>query len=112
MTKERAKTPTPQSVPRPRRNKTSGDFWKHFERLPAKVQLVAREMYKQFKKDPYAPILHNKQIADSRQSRHLDGTRSVWVNYRYRALYVERGDVNLWYWIGSHEDYNDFTGST
>lgn len=26
--------------------------------------------------------------------------------------YVIDGDTNVWYWIGSHEDYNDFIGGS
>lgn len=29
------------------------------------------------------------------------------VIYRHRAIYVVV-DTNVWYWIGTHEDYNGF----
>ena len=29
---------------------------------------------------------------------------------QYRAIYVEVGDTNVWYWIGTHAAYNHFTG--
>ena len=33
-------------------------------------------------------------------------------DHRSGALYVVDGGTNVWYWIGSHEDYNDFIGGT
>jgi hypothetical protein len=30
---------------------------------------------------------------------------------QYRAIYVVDGDINVWYWIGSHADYDRFIGS-
>jgi hypothetical protein len=38
------------------------------------------------------------------------GSRSVAITRRYRAIYVVDGDTNVWYWCGSHEDYNNFVG--
>jgi hypothetical protein len=29
---------------------------------------------------------------------------------KYRAIYVVEGGLNLWYWIGSHNDYENFIG--
>lgn len=35
---------------------------------------------------------------------------SVSITMQYRAIYVVDGDTNVWYWIGSHSDYNNFIG--
>jgi mRNA-degrading endonuclease RelE of RelBE toxin-antitoxin system len=99
-------------VGKQRPNRREPSFKKQFDKLPAAIQTLARAAFETFKKDPFAPCLHNHPIDDSKKGRHKKGTRSVRVNYRYRALYVEMDDVNLWYWIGSHEDYNDFLGKT
>jgi hypothetical protein len=29
---------------------------------------------------------------------------------KYRAIYVVDGETNVWYWIGSHANYDTFTG--
>ena len=29
---------------------------------------------------------------------------------RYRAVYIVDGDANVWYWVGTHADYDRFTG--
>jgi len=54
--------------------------------------------------------LHNHPLDDTRQGRHRKNSRAVWITLRYRAIYVVDGETNVWYWIGSHEDYNIFTG--
>ena len=35
---------------------------------------------------------------------------SVSVTIGYRAIYVVRNNGNVWYWIGTHADYDKFTG--
>jgi len=35
---------------------------------------------------------------------------SVRVGLRYRALAVEADDDLVWFWIGSHADYDDLVG--
>lgn len=71
---------------------------------------LADATFAKFKVDPYAPALHNHSLHDCRKSPHRDGTRAVSINYHYRALYVVEGDTNVWYWVGSHSDYNIYCG--
>lgn len=30
---------------------------------------------------------------------------------QYRAIYFVQGEINVWYWIGTHAAYKRFTGS-
>ncbi|MGC9577000.1 MAG: hypothetical protein ACPF1Y_18085 [Desulfobacterota bacterium U4-17] len=53
------------------------------------------------KNDPYHPSLHTKKAG------HY---WSVRVGLRYRAVAVEVPEGLLWFWIGSHEDYNKLIG--
>ena len=77
-------------------------------------------MYEQhFLKDPNAPILCTEELHDSRAGHHRNGSKSVRITLRYRAIYVtDRGPPDgkgekqyCWYWVGSHESYNNFIGS-
>jgi hypothetical protein len=43
-------------------------------------------------------------------SRKSDAHRSVRVGLRYRALAVEVEGGYLWFWIGSHADYDKLIG--
>jgi hypothetical protein len=76
-------------------------FWRAYEQLPANVRSLADKNYALLKDDPKHPSLQFKQIG-----RYW----SVRVGLRYRALGVDAdGDV-LWFWIGSHSDYDKLIG--
>ena len=76
------------------------DFWEAFTRLPPNVQSRARRIYRYWKKDPYHPSLHFKEVIPER------AIYSVRVGLRWRVLGRKEGDCIIWFWIGSHEDYN------
>jgi hypothetical protein len=95
-----------------RRNCRTRNYKKLLEKLPAKIAEIADAQFQLFLENPFAEPLHNHPIADNDKGQHRDGSRAVSVTFRYRALYVEDGDTNVWYWIGTHEDYNDFIGKT
>ncbi len=85
-------------------------FVKLLAALPKPTRDLARAQFRVFKANPYAPSLKNHALADVGSRPHHDGSRSVRVNLRYRAIYYVRGRVNVWYWIGSHADYDNFVG--
>jgi hypothetical protein len=66
--------------------------------------------YRQFLRNPDEPSLRRHELKKSRRGQHREGSISVSVTLRYRAIYVIDGDTNVWYWIGSHSDYNRFVG--
>ena len=89
-----------------------------FARLPERIRNLAKEQFRRFEKDPHDPMLENEDCYDSRKGRHRAGSRAVSLTRRYRALYVvdngpdgKQPKQYCWYWVGSHEDYNNFIGS-
>jgi hypothetical protein len=76
---------------------SSPSFWSAYELLPTSVQRVADRNYKILKENPKHPSLHFKRIG-----RYW----SVRVGIHYRALAVEIEDGLLWFWIGSHAEYD------
>lgn len=78
----------------------SRQFHKLYAQLPASIQEQAKAAYQIFKVNPYHPSLHFKQI------RPNAPVYSVRVGKGYRAVGVRKGDSILWYWIGSHVDYD------
>jgi len=88
--------------------------------LPAPVQRRAQELFdNHFAKDPNAPVLCTEELFDSKKGRHRNGSKSVRITLRYRAIYVidhgpdgKGAPQAFWYWIGSHESYNGFIGCT
>jgi hypothetical protein len=91
-------------------NVRTGGYKKLLAGLPAGVRFLADEAFKLFLANPSDPILKNHPLEDTKKGRHRKGSRAVSVTYRYRAIYVIDGPTNVWYWIGSHEDYNNFVG--
>ena len=75
----------------------SPSFWLAYESLPVSVQRLADRNYEIIKKDPKHPSLHFKTIG-----RYW----SVRVGIHYRALAVEVEDGVLWFWVGSHSEYD------
>lgn len=81
-------------------SKTTERFWKCYEELPAIVRKQAKEAYKQFQTDPYYPSLHFKQVHSTRP------IFSVRITKDYRAVGIIQGEDIIWFWIGSHSDYD------
>jgi len=71
-------------------------FWDAYEKLPAAVRVLADRNYAQLKNDPRHPSLHFKKVG-----RYW----SVRIGLRHRALATEAEGNMLWFWIGSHADY-------
>jgi hypothetical protein len=80
--------------------KTTERFWKCYAELPLAVRKAARETYKQLLKDPYYPSLHFKQIHSTRP------IYSVRITKDYRAIGIIQENEIIWFWIGSHAEYN------
>jgi len=110
MPTEGEKPPTSGKRKGRRRNRRTSDFKAQFERIPQSAQRAAREAFRLFCNQPAHLALDSHTLKDTHKGRHKKGSVSVSVTYRYRAIYVVDGDTNVWYWIGTHEDYNNFTG--
>jgi hypothetical protein len=68
--------------------------------MPKHAQQQAREAYHLFREDPSHPGLRFKQVnADP-------PIYSARVGIGYRALGGLDGDTIVWFWIGSHADYD------
>jgi len=75
----------------------SQSFWEAYQALPEKIQQLADRTFDILKTDPRYPALHFKKIG-----RYW----SVRIGLHYRALAVEVDEGLLWFWIGSHADYD------
>jgi len=79
---------------------TTEHFRKSFARLPEKVRKQAKQAYSRFKKDPYYPALHFKRVHSTRP------IYSVRISIDYRALGILQDNEIIWFWIGSHTEYD------
>jgi hypothetical protein len=82
------------------KSRTTRGFHDLFATLPAHVQQQAREAYKLFSENPAHPGLRFKQVYDD------PPIYSARVGIKYRAVGALDGDTMLWFWIGSHADYD------
>ncbi len=76
---------------------TTAGFWACYRELPSEVQQLADAKYQLLKADSRHPSLYLKRVG------HL---WSVRVGIDYRALAVDSDDGPIWFWIGSHADYD------
>jgi hypothetical protein len=78
-------------------------FKRAFAALPKAVQRQARQAYRTFMKDSSHPGLQFKKVHASRP------IYSVRIGLGYRALGTKTGDEVVWFWIGSHAQYDRLT---
>ena len=82
------------------RSRTTPRFRKAFGKLPRRIQQQAREAYELFLQSIDHPSLRLKRIHSARD------IYSVRITRAYRALGVREGDLMIWFWIGSHDEYD------
>jgi len=69
-------------------------------RLPAEARKQARTAHRLFCKNPRHPSLRFKQI-----NRHPP-IYSARVGIGYRAVGVFDGETIVWYWVGTHAEFD------
>jgi hypothetical protein len=80
-------------------SKTTARFRTALAALPAEIRQQARVAYKHFKQNPRHPSLRFRQVHPS------EPIFSARVTLGYRAVGVREGDMIVWFWIGSHAEY-------
>jgi len=82
------------------KHRTLPRFWQHYQQLPKEARELADKNFELLKSDPRHPSLHFKKV---------DADRKLWsvrIGLQYRALGVEEPEGILWFWIGSHAEYD------
>ena len=79
------------------RHFASPSFWEAYSKLPNEIRNLADKNFSLLKDNPQHPSLQFKKIRRFRSAR---------VGAHYRALGVETGGNLLWFWIGSHAEYD------
>lgn len=72
-------------------------FWACYKRLPFSIQQLADKNFELLKDDADHPSLHLKKVGKY---------WSVRVGKKYRALAVEVEEGLIWFWIGTHSEYD------
>lgn len=87
------------------KSKTTRRFRSALADLPREVQQRAHEAYQLFHENPSHPSLHFKKVhakLPAYSARITDG---------YRTVGILDGDVIVWFWIGSHAEYERLLAS-
>lgn len=79
---------------------TTTRFRKTFAELPEEIRRQAKEAYKLFKRNPYHSSLRFKQVHPRKP------IFSVRASLGYRAVGIKESDTIIWFWIGTHSDYD------
>ncbi|WP_030006110.1 MULTISPECIES: hypothetical protein [unclassified Picosynechococcus] len=82
------------------KSRTTAKFRKALANLPNAVQKQARHAYRQFQEDPAHPSLRFKQVHPKLP------IYSARISKNYRAVGQQDGDTIIWFWIGSHAEYD------
>jgi hypothetical protein len=80
---------------------TNARFWKCYRGLPKQIRELADRNYELLKSDPAHRSLHFKKIGE---------VWSVRVGLQHRALATEAQNAFVWFWIGSHAEYDKLLG--
>lgn len=76
-------------------------FWQSYRALPVSVRGLADRAFDLLEADPRHPSLHFKKVGRLWSAR---------VGLHHRAVAVEAEDAMLWFWIGSHPEYDRLVG--
>jgi hypothetical protein len=79
------------------RHRANPRFWARYHALPVEVRQLADRCYALLRQDPHHPSLHFKKVAQF---------WSVRVGLHHRALAVESSSDLVWFWIGTHAEYD------
>jgi mRNA-degrading endonuclease RelE of RelBE toxin-antitoxin system len=82
------------------KSQTTKQFRDLLAALPEPVQRQAREAYQLFKTNPAHPSLHLKRLHTK------SPLYSARVGTHYRVLGLREPDAMVWFWIGSHAEYD------
>ena len=78
-------------------------FWSACRRLPVEVQKLANDCYQLLKQNPRHPSLHFKRVGPY---------WSVRLGLRHRALAIPDSQDVIWFWIGTHAEYDQILRRT
>ena len=79
----------------------SAKFWALYESMPAEIRAAADKQFALLKSDPHHPSLRFKKVGSLWSAR---------VGSQYRVLGEDIEDGIVWFWIGSHPDYDKLVG--
>ena len=74
------------------------DFWFHYRLLPEHIQDLADKNFSIMKENSKHPSIRLKKVGNFWSAR---------IGLGYRAIGRSRKEGIVWFWIGSHADYDE-----
>ncbi len=74
------------------------DFWRLYQQLPLGIQALASKNFELLKRNSRHPSLKLKKVNEY---------WTVRVGLKYRAVAIQKGGDVIWFWIGSHAEYDE-----
>jgi hypothetical protein len=84
---------------------TTERFRKAYAKLPEHIQEQAKKTYRNWKKDLNYPGIQFKQI------HKTEPIYSIRITLSYRAIGIKEKNTIIWFWIGSHAEYDKVISS-
>jgi len=81
------------------RSHTTAEFRERLAAAPEAIQTKAQSAYRLWADNPAHPSLRFKKVHATLP------IYSVRIDLDWRAVGVLQGDTMVWFWIGSHSDY-------
>jgi hypothetical protein len=81
-------------------SRAAPEFWQLYEELPPEIKSAARKAYQLFSANPTHPSLRVERLRADPRAWSVRVTRDV------RAVALRHGDEWLWFWIGTHKDFD------
>jgi hypothetical protein len=83
------------------KHRATSAFWSCHAALPEHVRAAADRAFNTLKSDPRHPSLHFKKVGRFWSAR---------IGLHHRALAVEAPDALVWFWVGTHAEYDRIVG--
>ncbi len=81
-------------------SRTRPSFWRGYARLDTDSRAAARRAYALFRENPSHPSLRFKKLGG------LENVWSVRITRDLRAVAERHGDTVIWFWIGTHGEFD------
>lgn len=81
------------------KSRRTWDFKSLFDALPQEVRRCALKQYDLWRVDHKHPSLHFKKIGRAASAR-------ININYRVLGTIDEDSNTVIWFWIGTHAEYD------
>jgi hypothetical protein len=79
-------------------------FWEMYDKLDDRTKSQARKSFNLWQEYPYHRSLNFKCINSN------EDIWSVRISHKYRALGILQENAITWFWIGKHDEYEEFFG--